>query len=230
MIGPEITGSLDGHLVTMACADEPPTDDCNSAGAVTDGQLTPCQNGSLTYQQDHDIGGEDGTLYNATIHFYGIMEPKNYQNNDKREGGNTHTDPTSGLPLPWYPADPGQSVPLSTYNTYEVRVFDNNGQEVGTYFVNSDTGEGHYTFAIDYEKTIPIVGGGFVRLKIFDSNCRQIKNCTAGGYPCSGKARSVDISGADPQPGAALMQPGLGKSPDHAGQWILIDVTGVTPM
>ena len=104
-------------------------------------------------------------------------------------------------------------------------------EEVAVYYLNADTGEGHYTFGIDYEKTIDIIGGGRVRVRTFDANCRMIKNCGNGGTPCSSKARTIDISAADPQPQAAwLQQPGLGLPAEHSGQWWLIDVVGFQPV
>jgi hypothetical protein len=110
-----------------------------------------------------------------------------------------------------------------------------NMNRVGMYFLNSDTTspEQHITQAISFEKTIPVIGGGVIRMRTYDSNCRQIKNCTSPGYPCAAKARTIDISAAMPQPtiGAppnGLQQPGLGESNDHAGQWFLTDVVSVT--
>jgi hypothetical protein len=95
--------------------------------------------------------------------------------------------------------------------------------------VNSDTAEGHWTYVINYERVVQVVGGGVVRIKILDRNCRIIKNCGAtAGFPCAGKARTVNISQASPQP-AGLQQPGLGQTADHAGQWLLIDATAVAP-
>ena len=82
-----------------------------------------------------------------------------------------------------------------------------NGDEHARYYINSDTQEGHHTFAISYERPIEIIGGGKVHVRIFDDNCRMIKNCSTGGAPCTDKARSIDIAGADPQP-TGLQQPG----------------------
>jgi hypothetical protein len=230
----DVVGKLDGRLVTMKCSDMPGTDDCNSAGAVSDGTTKTCSDGKLDVQYDHPIGGTPGQIYQASMHFYGVMEPKNYGNNMGREAGGTkiNAGAAPATPLPWHVFPPGMSYLGSNYNTYEIHVMDENMEEVGQYFLNSDTGDGHYTFVISYPKTIPIVGGGMVRLKIFDANCRMIKNCGGTqGTPCAGKARSVDISAAMPQPSPALLvQPGLGNPPEHSGQWVLIDVTGIQKM
>ena len=50
----------------------------------------------------------------------------------------------------------------------------------------------------------------------------------SGGYPCAAKARTIDISGADPAP-SSLDQPALGVSVDHGGEWLLIDVVDFEP-
>jgi hypothetical protein len=115
----------------------------------------------------------------------------------------------------------------NNYNTYELHVLNDAGQEVRVYFLNADTQTGHYTFGVSYEETLELIGGGVMRLQIADANCRQIKNCGPGGVPCAGKAQTIDISAADPQPAPGLLQqPALGKSPEHSGQWFLLDVLG----
>jgi hypothetical protein len=180
-----------------------------------------------------------------TVHFYGILEPKIYDPTIVRDAGMARpgSQNDGAMPTPWAVAAPGTVVPTSTYNSYEIHVLDNAMQEIGVYYLNSDVQIGHITYVINFEKTIRIVGGGIVRLRHYDSNCRITKNCgSTAGYPCASKARTVDISAADPQPPVAgptlstlnptpgLRQPGLGQSNDHAGQWLLIDVTAVAPM
>jgi hypothetical protein len=144
-------------------------------------------------------------------------------------------------PTPWATANQSTmfNVPVTTYNTYEIHVFNNMGVQntnrVGMYFLNADTTENHYTYVINYEKTIPIIGGGTVRMRTFDSNCRQIKNCGASaGFPCASKAnaRVLNIAAAMPQPAMGnppqgFTQPGLGETADHSGQWFLTDVVSV---
>lgn len=230
----EIVGKLDGRLVVMKCNDQPNGDDCQGSGAVSqDFMVQGCPNGQLNIEIEHDIGGMPGQLYKASMHFYGIMEPKNYGNNTGREAGNTHTQPSNGMPTPFHVFPAGEDYLASNYNTYELHVYNQMDMEVGTYFLNSDTQEGHYTFALSYAKDITIVGGGRVVLRIYDQNCRMIKNCGpngGSGAACGTNARTVDVAGADPAPGGALIQPGLGNPAQHSGQWVLIDVTGIQKM
>jgi hypothetical protein len=233
----ELVGALDGRLMQFPCGDSPATDDCNGAGYVVDGVVTPCVNGQSQMVLDHPIAGAPGARYLVTMHFYGIMEPKVLGSGVTRDAPiGTFSDRNGGTPLPWASAPGGTNFPISTYSAYEIRVHDDAGQEIARYFLNSDAAEGHWTFIIDYEKTIEVVGGGFVRLRRLDNNCRLIKNCGASpGFPCDVKARVIDVSEADPPvPDGAyptgLDQPGLNQTAQHAGQWWFIDVTAVQPL
>jgi hypothetical protein len=227
---------LDGHLITTPCRDQPMTDDCDSGGwkssAVNNFAVNACQNGRLEANIPFKVGGTPGTAYDVTMHFYGIMEPRQYANVMREATGDPSL--TGGTPTPWATAPAGTTITGAgdqNYNTYEIHVYDNKtpAQEVAAYFINADNGTGHYTMLVNYEKTIKVIGGGEVRLRVFDQNCRMIKNCGAsGGWPCAGKARTVDIAAAMPAPPAAqLNQPGLGLAPEHSGQWWLIDITKV---
>src|SRR5690606_38977394 len=113
------------------------------------------------------------------------------------------------------------------YNTYEIHVDDQNMQEVGIYYMNADTSQGHWTYVINYEKQIPIIGGGRVRTRVYDRNCRQIKNCgandpgSANACPDRANARILDLSAIDPAPANApapngLQQPNLLSNRDAA--------------
>ena len=198
------------------------TDDCAGGGWIVDGTSHPCQ-GALDAQVEIPMGGDAGASYQVTFHFYGIMEPKIYGQGLTRDAGNGRPDLSGGTPTGWASAPGGHSYPSSNYNTYEIHVSNDMGQEVAVYYLNSDTQEGHYTMITDYEKTIEIIGGGSVLVKVFDLNCREIKNCGAqGGAPCDSKARTVDVSAAMPAP-TDLDQPGLGRDAGNSGQWFLID-------
>ena len=233
-----IVGALDGRLVMMPCGENSTTDDCAGGGWIADGQSHACQNGSLDAQIVHPIGGTDGQTYNVTMHFYGINEPKNYGNAGTREAapGRPQNNDDGASPTPWHEVPANHTYPQSNYNTYEIRVRDQNGQETAAYYLNSDTQEGHWTYVINYSKTIPVIGGGSVLLRIFDLNCRQIKNCGVGSgdvNQCTNLARTLTFTGADPQPPMGvppngLSQPGLGRAANQAGQWLFIDVTAVT--
>jgi hypothetical protein len=223
-------GGLDGNLIRTPCSDTPTTDDCNGS-YINPGESNSnfCAGGqALDLQYDYPItGGVAGERYMATMHFYGVMEPKNYGNNERREAGNQSpsNDDNGADPPPFYIGDPGQGYTESDYNTYEIHVLDQGGQEIGVYFINSDVSEGHWTYVINYERTIEVEAGGSIRLRVYDRNCRQIKNCGNGTFPCTDKARTVNVSAVDPP--VTFEQPHLGSGDNnHSGQWWVIDVTG----
>jgi hypothetical protein len=231
----ELVGDMDGHLFSVACGDTPNTDDCAGEGwrsSRNPNQLNTCVGGRLEARLDFPVGGEEGVAYDVRMHFYGVMEPRDYGNVVTREAQGRPNLTAGGMPTPYASMAAGAGNYLSTgdnnYNTYELHVLDNNDQEVAVHFLNADTQTGHYTFGINYEQTIELIGGGALRLQIADANCRQIKNCGAGGVPCQGKVQTINISAADPQP-QGLQQPGLGKDPEHSGQWFLLDVVSFAP-
>ncbi len=235
---PVSLGKLDGMLVQTPCKDST-TDDCDSAGWIYEGKTYACSGGNLdtdaaatrTILDFPVTGGVPGKVYLATMRFYGIMEPKIYGDGIQREAT---TRPGLGNPsnppgFAWGKT-PNPSVKQSDYNTYELHVIDDKGVLLKKYFLNADTQEGHWTFAVDFERQIEVVAGGKVHVRSFDANCRMIKNCgsTGAGQPCSGKAQSVaGVSAA--MPAITVSQPGLGKPNDQAGQWFAIDVKSIVP-
>jgi hypothetical protein len=225
----ELVGSLDGHLFTAACGDLPNADDCSVEGWRSNGgPLNVCVGGRFDAVIDFPVGGEPGAVYDVAMHVYGVMEPRNYGNVVTRDASGSPSRAAGGSPTPFASMAAGAGNYLSTgdnnYTTYELHVLDAAGQERRVHFFNADTQTGHYTFGISYEKTIELIGGGSVVLQVQSANCRIMKNCGNGGFPCMGKTRSIDISAADPPPqNGSLIQPGLGKNPEHSGQWFLLD-------
>ena len=149
----------------------------NADGWIYLGQSHACAGGLSDANIYHDIGGEPGVGYLATLHFYGIVAPKNYGNGVTRDAGSGRPDLNGGTPTPWGAAAGNHEYPGSNYETFELRVEDENQQEVAVYYLNTDTQEGHYTMLLDFEKIVPIIGGGRVHFRHFDTNCRIIKNC-----------------------------------------------------
>lgn len=234
-------GKLDGLLVQTPCL-ATLTDDCPIAGWMYEGKTYPIEPSLAVFDTDHsstkDIlkfavtGGEPGEVYLATMHFYGIMEAKNYGAAVTREAAPMRpglNSPSNPPPFGWG-STPGAAVVSSRYTSYEIHVHNEKNEIVRDYYLNADSQEGHYTFVIDYERPIEIVAGGYVKVRIFDDNARIIKNCgTTGAYfPCASKAQMVPgISAAMPQ--VHVQQPGLGQGADNSGQWLAIDVTAIVP-
>jgi len=234
---PAVVGALDGRLMQFPCADtSSPIDDCNALGYVVDGVVHACSEGKSELVLDHPISGPPGARYRLALHFYGIMEPKSYGPSVVREAAPGAPDRNGGMPTSWATAPAGSSVPTDSYNSYELLVYDAGGLEKARHYLNASPDEGHWTLLIDYQQSIEVEAGGFVRLRSYDNNCRLMKNCGAtGGPPCAPKARTVDLSSAEPPPPvgsfpAGLHQPGLNLNPNDAGQWWMVDVTAVTPL
>jgi len=181
-----------------------------------------------------------------------VSEPKNYgtngQNGLMREAGTARPalTPTGAgaTPTPWATAPGGHTYPVSDYNTNEIRVCRTRAcaaaDESNVYYLNSDTREGHWTYVLNYQKQIQVVGGGSIRVKNYDRNCREIKNCGPEGEPATAcandaNARIINISAASPQPSNAtaasggLLQPNLNSARPvgSSGQWLLIDVVKI---
>jgi hypothetical protein len=256
-------GSFDGRLITMPCADENSTGtDCGGGGGYLSSGGTAAMrincSGAFTATHVYNVGGEVGKRYTVTIHVYGVAEPKQYCNGGAgscttdgvmREAGTgrpalTTNGGISPMPTGWAVAKGGHTYPVSDYNTYEIRVCSNRtcnaADETQVYYLNSDTREGHWTYVLNYIKQIQVVGGGSIRVKNYDRNCRQIKNCGPEGTAANqcasaANARVIDIAAAMPRPasGAAstggLTQPNMdpARGAGASGQWLLIDVTSV---
>jgi hypothetical protein len=251
-------GSFDGRLLLMPCGDNNESGtDCGGGGAyyTTAGSTaTPtritCSGSALNVNQVFYVGGETGKMYNVTVHFYGIAEPKVYGNGITRDagtgrpGGTTTTTGTGTLPTAWATAPGGHSYPASDYNTNEIRVCRTRAcataDETNVYYLNADTSQGHWTYVLNYEKDIVVVGGGSIRVRNYDQNCREIKNCGPSGAPATDCAtlanrRIIDVSAANPKPATTaapmggLLQPNLisERPAGSSGQWLLIDVVKI---
>jgi hypothetical protein len=239
------SGSLDGRLMTVPCNESNPTGtDCQSAGVYSQGVLYACSAAPINVVQNFPVAGTPGARYVVALHFYGIVGPKNYGPSVVREASSRPgSQDTGASPTPFATAPAGHAYPGSDYETYEIRVLNQTGQEEAVYYLNADTSEGHFTYVLNFEKLIDVIGGGTVRLRYYDNNCRIIKNCGPSGTAASQCAatanrRVIDVSAANPAPAAApanefgLLQPNLStaRGAEASGQWLLIDVVRVVSM
>jgi hypothetical protein len=212
----EVGGDLEGFLHLAPCESQDFGHDCT---------LPQCVGGSKTLQETLQLGGEPGTIYDVTIHVYGVVEPRVYQGGVRRAGANFNVNALDF----WHeggqvPANPG------TYNSYEMHIDPPVPGAANTYFLNSRTG-GDQTWVIrlDYEATFPVMGGGTIRWRSFDLNCRQITNCDDNECgPLTPKPVAVaSVAGANPPPPATFVQPYNTGANVGRGQWVYIDVTDV---
>lgn len=103
------------------------------------------------------FGGKPGVMYQVTLRVRGVVEPKNFSGGDVQF---QHFQ-TGGEPV------------KNDYNFYSLVVSD----PATTYTVNRSAEKvGHYTFAIDYQVTIPIRGGATFTMGAYDSNDVAIAN------------------------------------------------------
>ena len=103
------------------------------------------------------FGGNTRTTYDVTLHVRGVVEPKNFTGGEIQ-----HEHFQAG----------GEAV-KNDYNFYSLVV----SNPAASYVVNRNAEKvGHYTFAIDYEVTIPMRGGATVTMGAYDSNDVAIAN------------------------------------------------------
>ena len=136
----------------------------------------------LVVNETFQVGGTPGKMYNATIQVNGISEGKYYENGTRAAG---NTDPPNAQSdkgtNTWYTG--GSAIYFEYYNVYSIRVQDTAGKELQHYYLNSfpKTGnvqyEDHWTFAISYTASFPVMGGGTIVYHASDINCHAIDNC-----------------------------------------------------
>jgi hypothetical protein len=219
-----IAGKLDGALITYPCGTGHSGFDCDNVG---------CSNGKVTHTQTFQIGGDSGSTYNLTFRVRGIVEAYNYVGGT-RDAGDASITKNPDLFLRGGAAQPA-GASGSDYDVYELDVSPAVPNSPNTYFLNSVTNAEnphtsgttlHLSFAIDYTKTIPVMGGGTITVKQYDSNCKSVMNCgPVAGNSCAAP-RKIDLSGASPAP-SSFTQPY--QMPTGAyPQWLFFDVTSVT--
>jgi hypothetical protein len=211
----EIGGDLEGFLHLAPCESQDFGHDCTLPG---------CQGGAKLVERTLELGGETGTVYDLTVHVYGVVEPRPYQGGERRAGPNFDVN---GLDF-WHA---GGVIPAvtGTYNTYELHVEPPVSGAPNVYYLNSRTGtDEQLLIRLDYEATFPVQGAGTVRFRSSDSNCRQITNCRTNDCgPLNPKPLEVaSVRNADPPP-MAFTQPYQSGANVGLGQWVYVDVVDV---
>ncbi|MDX2052886.1 MAG: hypothetical protein SFV15_10875 [Polyangiaceae bacterium] len=182
---PGVGAALDGQRWESNC------------GAVAEGDDSLCFNyppntsscpegGYVMLDKQVAFGGTPGITYDVTLRFRGVVEPKIYT------GGTS-----DGMHF-----SIGGLASDSNYNVYSLEV----SSPHQVYFVNSDTDEGHYVFAIDTTRTIKIEGGATLKLYGLDNNCISIANVDGVVAPA-----------------------GVAPAPTPKGQFVEVNVVSLTP-
>ncbi|MEN9581450.1 MAG: hypothetical protein RJA70_4459 [Pseudomonadota bacterium] len=245
------TRGFDGMTFSVACKSASGTDDCDGAGWVLNGAPpVACIDGGyqggqrLVANKSWTVAGQVDTVYQVNMHFYGIMEPYLYSAaHVERLGGTGPADLTGAKPA-YGSVNAAGLAPAALaakayrdsndpkFNTYELHVKDAAGVTKAIHLFNTDADHGHWTILVNFEKEIPIYGGGSVELQIYDFNCKQIKNCGTGasqGSQCATKAQEISTAAVVPATLPSFNPPELGLDKANAGQWFIIDVLGIKP-
>jgi hypothetical protein len=220
-----VVPGLDGFTSTYPCGGGDFTGyDCINTG---------CTNGNAkTVMRDFPVSGPAATTYELTFRVRGVVEAKNYTTACMRRAGGGPMDATvmGGDFL-----CTGGATQNSTYNEYSFTVSAGAVSGQPTFYgLNSRNGsnESHESWALNYTFSLRVHGGGNIRFRMFDSNCRMITNCGpgTGSSTCNttNGTRILTFAGADPMP-SMLNQPYLGAATSAGpGQWLFIDVTTIT--
>jgi len=218
-------GPLDGHLYLGSCSGGTASFECPLSG---------CTGGVLDSRSSFVLAGDPGTVYDLTLHIYGVVELRSdYHGGMRRSGSSSNAQ--SGKDF-WYAG--GTFTEGDGYNAYRLRVTPpvsgvaNADADANNYFLNArdTTAEGHEVWELNYEATVPVQGGGSIEFRAYDPNCLQIMNNQETARPSgSGTGTNgslvVALDAADPPPESAFVQPPT--TGGRAGQWIFVDVVAV---
>jgi hypothetical protein len=212
---------FDGYLFHYVCGEPHMPNSCPGTACVTNAMGTSEQ----TFTKDFVIKGDPTKTYQIDFAIKGIVEAKNYAGGTRRSNASMDPGP-AGNDL-WYE---GGTVPLSTYESYELHVTPKVQGAANDYYLNARDGTDEHdgnTWVINYAASIKVRGGGTITYRAFDSNCAEIMNCGPNSRTAPMcMPRIVDLTGAVPPP-----PPGFSQPPTNAqgspGQWFLIDVTDV---
>jgi hypothetical protein len=233
-----VIGMMDGYFIDESCASGRIGPDCTAAW---------CNGRGGKKEQMFTLTGaaaDASKRFEVTVDIKGVQECKEMSGGMRRTvnmqaaegdqdmfwiGGNP-----AGID---YAATPPGGNP---WNTQELHVTPPVAGEVNNYFLNScasrtagGRGESHFTYKVNYQAKIKVMGGGTILWRMVDTNCRMIVNCgtedaNAGGA-CAG-AHTVSLVGAVPAPPAALSQQPLRNTMGAKGQFLFFDVVAVTPL
>lgn len=218
-------GDLDGHLYLGAC---------NGGSASFECPLNGCTNGEFRLTKAFTLEGSPESTYEVALHVYGVVELRSdYKGGSRRKGTTANAQSEKDF---WY--EGGSYTPGAGYNVYGIRVTPAvegvGGATDGgnNYFLNArDTsGEGHEVWELNYAASFVARGGSTVEFTAYDPNCLQIMNNRETAKPSAGSGPDgalmvSDVDSAEPPP-SDFVQPLATNG--RSGQWLYVDVTGVT--
>ena len=215
-----IVPTVAGYLWVGTCAagsasalDCPIQGDNNTTCPATYTTSTPYAQRGVFQTHTHTVGGTPGQQYTVNLEVRGIVGGRCYN-------GGTIAAPTVISDFEgqtgnngWYS---GGTPTDSKWNTYEIHVTppvpgvtafaSATDHTDNVYFLNafpatSSYCERHETFVMKYMASLPVLGGGTIKMVMHDANCLAQQNC--GGIDSQSSCatpRSVDLTGLSPQP------------------------------
>jgi hypothetical protein len=150
--------ALDGQRWDLVCGENYGVNSCR---LYPPGTSSCPQNGYYPINRSIAFGGRKGVLYDLTLRFRGVVEPKTYTGGTPA-GDNFYI---GGMPSP------------SNFNAYGFTV--SAPLPVVQYYLNFEPvrGERDYILTFDYQKTIVIEGGATVNLIAYTQQCGLLRNC-----------------------------------------------------
>lgn len=222
--GPTIESTLpglDGFTQTYPCGGDFTGYDCLN---------TMCDNNQRTVQTDFEVGGMPADTFEVEFRVRGIVEAKNYNDQCVRRT-NSHDNSVQGGDF----LCSGGGPRTSSYNEYSLAVTEGAVDGQPNYFgLNARDGssEDHESFALNFTFKLQVHGGGTIRYRMFDNNCRQITNCgqDTGGSNC-GSDQRILMFAAETMPVPDVDQPYMGAQQSNGpGQWLALDVLSVVAL
>ncbi len=190
-----------------------------------------------------------GKNYKVDLHFYGVVECKNYIGGSGPASNDSDVVSTTVSHNLWMTGAKDNGDHWNTYTFTVTPASSNRLVGIGTpqtdlpdlmktYVINQcpkTAKADHYTFRIDFASSITVPANSFVNYVEYDTNCRMIANCGAAdaGKSCNDPYNLVTtVTQAVPNTNALTLNQPLANnaSPPSRGQWWLVDVTNITAL
>jgi len=192
------------------------------------------QNRDVTFK----VGGEASKKYSVTIEVRGVAGTRCYKGGTRASSAAPKEDDYNN----WWYIGGSYANPTGWWNTYELQVTPATGDADVYYFNASDVEGGNYcereaSYLVGYSATFKVVGGGSLRFRIHDQNCKALQNCGKDIDPNSACVpRKVDLASMPVQPptsspAAAANQPPKNQlEKTYYPQWMWVVAKSVTAL
>jgi hypothetical protein len=153
--GCAVVAALSGLRWELPCT-SPATDSCDTDAAPRVVSTT--------------LAGNPGTLYDVTLHFRGIVEPRPYAH--AKSGGAVDMNGTGANGAAGFVSSSATPTAEDDLNVYELAISD----PPQTYYLNNETSDVIDVFLIDYVATVPIRAGATVTLTASSEDGQELAN------------------------------------------------------